>query len=107
MTKARSGEKGDPKAANDLRTKADRSPTRRSGISSATSTSAPGRWTAIATFPEEREGVPRSWNAWDSLAEAYATKGDKRRHRELHESALDVEGQAQKKRIEAALAKLR
>ena len=34
---------------------------------------------------QERQGAPQSWNTYDSLAEAYATKGDKKKRSSLHQ----------------------
>lgn len=63
---------------------------------------------AIATFKKNVEMHPQSWNAYDSLAEAYATKGDKAQAIELYGKALSmVQDPDNKSRIEKALSKLR
>jgi hypothetical protein len=42
---------------------------------------------AIVVFGKNVQDHPRSWNVYDSLGEAYAVKGDKRRARELYTRA--------------------
>ena len=62
---------------------------------------------AIAAFKKNVKDHPASWNVYDSLAEAYATKGDKKQATELYTKALSMAPESQKKRINEALAKLR
>jgi tetratricopeptide (TPR) repeat protein len=62
---------------------------------------------AIRYFEKNTKDYPQSWNTWDSLAEAYATVGRKDDAVTNYRKALDMTGsQDQKKRIEAAIAKL-
>lgn len=62
---------------------------------------------AIEMFRKNVKDHPASWNVYDSLAEAYATKGDKKPAVENYTKALSMAPEAQKKRINDALAKLR
>jgi tetratricopeptide (TPR) repeat protein len=63
---------------------------------------------AIQLFLRNTRDYPKSWNVWDSLAEAYATKGDKRQALANYQKALDmVQDETQKARIRAAMAGLR
>jgi tetratricopeptide (TPR) repeat protein len=62
---------------------------------------------AIEAFKKNVKDHPASWNVYDSLAEAYATKGDKKQATELYTKALTMAPESQKKRINEALAKLR
>ena len=63
---------------------------------------------AIATFQQNVEKYPQSWNVYDSLAEAYARKGDKALAIELYGQALSKAPDANNKsRIETELGKLR
>lgn len=63
---------------------------------------------AIAIFRKNTRDYPKSWNTYDSLAEAYATKGDKKQAAANYTKALAmVENGAQKKRIEGVLVGLR
>jgi predicted negative regulator of RcsB-dependent stress response len=63
---------------------------------------------AIAIFQKNVTAHPQSWNAYDSLAEAYATKGDKPAALENYAKALTmVKDDANKKRITDTLAKLK
>jgi hypothetical protein len=62
---------------------------------------------AIATFKKNVEQNPKSWNACDSLAEAYAKKGDKKQALELYGKALSMGPDANNKsRIEGEISKL-
>ena len=61
---------------------------------------------AIDIFRKNVKDHPASWNVYDSLAEAYATKGDKKLAAENYNKALTMAPEDQKKRIRAALAKL-
>jgi tetratricopeptide (TPR) repeat protein len=62
---------------------------------------------AIEIFKKNVKDHPASWNVYDSLAEAYATKGDKKLATENYNKALSMAPEAQKKRINAALAQLK
>jgi tetratricopeptide (TPR) repeat protein len=62
---------------------------------------------AIAIFQRNTREHPQSWNVWDSLAEAYAGKGDKKAAVENYTKALKMAPEAQKERIEKAIAKLK
>ena len=62
---------------------------------------------AIEIFRRNVREHPRSWNAYDSLGEAYATKGEKRLAIENYGKALEMAPETQKKRITDAIAKLR
>jgi DUF2911 family protein len=62
---------------------------------------------AIAVFKGNIAKYPQSWNAYDSLAEGYATKGDKKLALDFYSKALSMAPEAQKKRINDAMAKLR
>jgi Tfp pilus assembly protein PilF len=63
---------------------------------------------AITMFQKNVKDHPASWNAHDSLAEAYATKGDKKNAIASYTKALSlVKDDANKKRIEATLARLK
>jgi DUF2911 family protein len=63
---------------------------------------------AIAIFRKNVKEHPKSWNTYDSLAEAYANKGEKRLAVENYSKALAmVSDPGQKKRIEGVLATLR
>jgi len=62
---------------------------------------------AIAVFQKNVKDHPDSWNVYDSLAEAYATKGDKKLAAEHYNKALAKAPEAQKKRIRDAIAKLK
>ncbi len=62
---------------------------------------------AITIFAKNTKDYPRSWNTYDSLGEAYATKGEKKLAQANYRKALAmVEDPAQKRRIEAALSTL-
>jgi len=63
---------------------------------------------AIDVFAKNVKAHPASWNCYDSLAEAYAAKGDKAQAVANYEKAKSmVKAEDQKKRIDGALAKLR
>jgi len=62
---------------------------------------------ALAIFRKNVETHPESWNAHDSLAEAYATKGDKAAAIQSYGKALSMVGdETQKARIRDELTKL-
>ncbi|HEX5010748.1 MAG TPA: DUF2911 domain-containing protein [Planctomycetota bacterium] len=62
---------------------------------------------ALAIFRRNVEAHPDSWNAYDSLAEACAAKGDKKTAIEMYGKALAMTpDDTQKTRIKAALATL-
>ena len=55
---------------------------------------------AIVVFQKNVKDYPKSWNVYDSLGEAYATKGDKKKAREQYNKALAMtKNPAQEKRI--------
>jgi Flp pilus assembly protein TadD len=63
---------------------------------------------AIAIFRKNVGDHPKSWNAYDSLGEAYAKKGEKKPAAANYSKALAmVQDPAQKKRIEGVLGQLR
>jgi tetratricopeptide (TPR) repeat protein len=63
---------------------------------------------AIAVFQKNAKDYPKSWNVYDSLGEAYATKGDKRKAREQYGRALAMTRDPnQRKRISGILAGLK
>jgi len=62
---------------------------------------------AIETFKKNVKDHPGSWNVYDSLGEAYAVKGNKKLAVENYTKALSMAPEAQKKRINGALAKLK
>ncbi|MGH9316534.1 MAG: DUF2911 domain-containing protein [Thermoanaerobaculia bacterium] len=63
---------------------------------------------AIVIFQRNVKEHPASWNVYDSLAEGYATKGDKKLAADFYTKALGMTADpAQKKRITEALAKLK
>ena len=63
---------------------------------------------ALVIFRKNVKDHPKSWNTYDSLAEAYAKKGEKKPAIENYSKALAMAtGPAQKQRITAALASLR
>jgi Protein of unknown function (DUF2911) len=62
---------------------------------------------AIAVFRGNTSRYAQSWNAYDSLAEGYATKGDKKLAIDFYSKALAMAPENQKKRINEAIAKLR
>ena len=63
---------------------------------------------AIAIFTRITKDHPDSWNAWDSLGEAYAVTGDKAKAIANYQKALSLATDPnQKKRIEGILAGLK
>jgi tetratricopeptide (TPR) repeat protein len=63
---------------------------------------------AIAIFKTNVKEHPQSWNTYDSLAEAYLTKGDKASALENYTRALSmVKDDANKKRITDTVSKLK
>jgi tetratricopeptide (TPR) repeat protein len=62
---------------------------------------------AIEAFRKNVKDHSASWNVYDSLAEAYAAKGDKKLATENYNKALSMAPESQKKRITDALAKLK
>ena len=63
---------------------------------------------AIALFQRNVKDHPDSWNVYDSLAEAYALKGDKAQAIANYQRALDmVKQEDQRTRIQEELAKLK
>jgi hypothetical protein len=62
---------------------------------------------AIAVFRKNVKDYPRSWNTYDSLGEALAKKGDKKRAVEAYTKARQLTGDPnQRKRIDGILATL-
>jgi tetratricopeptide (TPR) repeat protein len=62
---------------------------------------------ALEIFRRNVKEHPASWNVYDSLAEAYATKGDRKLAIENYSKALTMAPEDQKKRITDTLTKLR
>ena len=62
---------------------------------------------AIAAFKGNTTKYPQSWNAYDSLAEGYANKGDKKLAVDFYSKALSMAPESQKQRINDAIAKLK
>ncbi len=63
---------------------------------------------ALVIFRKNTKDYPKSWNTYDSLAEAYAKKGDKKLAIQNYSKALAMtQDPAQKQRIQGALAALR
>jgi hypothetical protein len=63
---------------------------------------------ALVIFRKNTKDYPKSWNTYDSLAEAYAKKGDKKLAIQNYSKALAMtQDPAQKQRIQGALAGLR
>lgn len=63
---------------------------------------------AIAIFERNVKAHPQSWNAYDSLAEAYANKGDKNKAIENYSKALNLATDAkQKTRIANTIEQLK
>jgi hypothetical protein len=59
-------------------------------------------------FKKNVKDYPRSWNTYDSLGEAYAKKGDKRRAAEQYGKARDLtKNPVEQRRIAGILAGLR
>ena len=114
MTKAAVLEKkGDAKGAGELRAKADEIATERErNLLGYQYLQAGQHDLALAAFLKNTKAFPASWNVWDSLAEAYATKGDRKAAAQNYTKALGMlkdgpNDQVQKKRIEGELAKLK
>jgi len=61
---------------------------------------------AIQVFQKNTELNPNSWNVWDSLAEAYMNKGDKKLAIQNYKKALGMAPENQKDRIKGTLAQL-
>ena len=61
---------------------------------------------AIEVFKKNTELFPDSWNVWDSLAEAYANKGDKQLAIQNYKKALGMAPENQQDRIKGALTQL-
>jgi tetratricopeptide (TPR) repeat protein len=63
---------------------------------------------AIVVFRKNVKDYPKSWNVYDSLGEAYATKGDQRRAVEMYTKARNMTPDPeQQRRIAGILAGLR
>jgi len=63
---------------------------------------------AMALFKKNVQQYPKSWNAYDSLAEAYANSGDKARAIENYSKARELaKDENQRKRISVEITKLR
>lgn len=63
---------------------------------------------ALAIFRKNVKDHPQSWNAYDSLGEAYARKGDKRRAIEAYTQARRIAREpSQQRRIDGILAGLK
>lgn len=63
---------------------------------------------AIAIFLKNTKDHPESWNTFDSLAEAYGVKGDRKKAIEYYTKALGMTNDpAQKTRITAAIEQLK
>jgi tetratricopeptide (TPR) repeat protein len=63
---------------------------------------------AIVVFQKNVKDYPKSWNVYDSLGEAYAAKGDKKKARENYNKALAMtKNPAQQQRISGILAGLK
>jgi hypothetical protein len=63
---------------------------------------------AIGLFQKNVKDHPGSWNAYDSLAEAFALKGDKAQAAANYKKAFElVKDEAQRMRIQGELAKLK
>ncbi len=63
---------------------------------------------AIVVFRKNVKDYPRSWNTYDSLGEAYAKKGDKKRAVEQYSKARDMtKDPTQQQRIAGILAELK
>jgi hypothetical protein len=62
---------------------------------------------AMAMFQKNVKDHPTSWNAHDSLAEGFATKGEKKLAIDNYTKALNMAPENQKKRINDAIAKLK
>jgi hypothetical protein len=63
---------------------------------------------ALVVFRKNAKDYPRSWNTYDSLAEAYAKRGDRKLAAQNYSRALAmVRDPVQRQRIEGVLASLR
>ncbi len=63
---------------------------------------------AIEVFRKNVKDYPASWNTYDSLAEAYLAKGDKKLALANYQKAFDMaKDETQKKRIQGVLANLK
>ena len=63
---------------------------------------------AIRVFEKNTKDHPDSWNTWDSLAEGWATAGEKKKAVANYEKALSMtDDEDQKKRIRGEIAKLK
>lgn len=62
---------------------------------------------AIAIFQRNAHEHPQSWNVWDSLAEGYATMGNKKAAIDNYSKALAMAPEAQKKRIQDIITRLK
>ncbi len=101
--------KGDTKGAGDLRAKAMSIATEADRNTYGYSLLGLGKADeAIDVFKKNAADHPASWNAWDSLGEGYAVKGEKAlataAYKKAHELTKDPK---QKSRIEKELAKLK
>lgn len=61
---------------------------------------------AIEVFKKNTEIYPASWNVWDSLAEGYVNKGDKKLAIDNYKKALSIAPENQRDRINGALSQL-
>jgi tetratricopeptide (TPR) repeat protein len=61
---------------------------------------------AIEVFKKNTELFPESWNVWDSLAEGYMNKGEKKLAIDYYKKALGMAPENQHERINGALAQL-
>lgn len=61
---------------------------------------------SIEVFKINVEKHPDSWNVFDSLAEAFAAKGDKKNAQKYYKMALEKSPESQKERIKNAIAGL-
>jgi len=62
---------------------------------------------ALNVFAKNTVDHAESWNAWDSLAEGFLTKGDKVKAKQLYEKALGMAPDNQKDRIKGILANIK
>jgi hypothetical protein len=63
---------------------------------------------AIAMFEKNVKDYPKSWNTYDSLAEAYGVKGDKKKSLEYYTKALNMTTvDIQKKRISGIIEQMK
>ena len=61
---------------------------------------------AIEIFRKNTEMYPKSWNTWDSLAESYMNKGEKKLAIENYSKALGMAPENQKERIKGTLKQM-